>query len=75
VQTLVHPRSGAIIEGTLLPPGSVIKGTDRYDSTDGGWRTADLAAGGKVPLGGHVTWVRQTGLPTGAALRPSEYGD
>ena len=61
MQTNVHPYSGATIEGVRLPPGSVIREDDKYDSTDGKWRTADLIAGGKVPLGDHVLWVRQPG--------------
>lgn len=59
MQTLVHPRSGAIIEGVRLPPDSVIREDDKYDSSDGKWRTAHLIAGGKVPMGDHVIWVRQ----------------
>lgn len=61
MQTYVHPRSGATIEGVRLPSGSVIRKDDRYDSTDGKWHTADLIAGGKVPPGDHVLWVRQPG--------------
>ncbi len=59
MQTLVHPFSGAIIEGVQLPPGSVIREGDKYDSSDGKWRVAHLAAGSKVPRGNHVVWVRQ----------------
>lgn len=61
MQTLAHPRSGATIEGVRLPPGSAIRKDDMYDSSDGKWRTADLVAGGKVPVGDHVIWVRQPG--------------
>ncbi|MBM3271799.1 hypothetical protein FJY94_00725 [Candidatus Kaiserbacteria bacterium] len=61
MQTLTHPRSGTAIEGVRLPPGSAIRGDDMYDSSDGTWRTADSAAGGKVPRGDHVIWVRQPG--------------
>ncbi|MDP3778528.1 MAG: hypothetical protein Q8R30_00590 [bacterium] len=59
MQTLAHPRSGATLEGVRLPPGSVIRKDDKYDSSDGKWRTADIIAGGKVPMGDHVVWVRQ----------------
>ena len=61
MQTFIHPRSGAIIEGVRLPPGIVINKDDKYDSSDGKWRTANLIAGGKVPVGDHVVWVRQPG--------------
>ncbi len=61
MQTLTHPQSGATILGTQLPPGTTIKGDDYYDSNDGTWRTAHLIAGGKVPIGDHVVWVRQSG--------------
>ena len=59
MQPFVHSRSGATIEGTRLSPASVIYGDDKYNSSDGEWRTADLIAGGKVPLGDHVIWIRQ----------------
>ena len=61
MQTIAHPRSGATIEGVRLPPGSKIREDDQYDSSDGKWREAGLIAGGKVPLGDHVVWVRQPG--------------
>lgn len=61
MQTKVHPRSGTTIEGVRLPPGSLIRKDDKYDSSDGKWRTADLIAGGKVARGNHVVWVRQPG--------------
>lgn len=62
MQTLIHPQSGEAVEGIRLPPGSTICGDDKYDSTDGHWRTADSVAGGKVPEGDHVIWVRQPDL-------------
>lgn len=61
MQILAHPRSGATIEGVRLPPGSAIHEDDKYDSSDGTWRTADLVAGGRVPVGDHAIWVRQPG--------------
>ena len=61
MQTLVHSRSGAIIDGVRLPPGIVINTGDKYDSSDGKWRTADLIAGCEVPTGNHVVWVRHPG--------------
>lgn len=61
MQTLIHPVSGATILGVRLPPGTKISEGDKYDSTDGKWRTPDLIAGGTVPAGGHVIWVRQPG--------------
>jgi hypothetical protein len=62
MQTLVHPLSGATILGVRLPPGTTINEGDYYDSSDGTWRTAPIIAGGSVPRGNHVIWVRQ---PTG----------
>lgn len=59
MQTLIHPQSGETIEGIRLLPGALICRDDKYDSTDGNWRTADSAAGEKVPEGDHVIWVRQ----------------
>ncbi len=61
MQTLTHPHSGATILGVRLPPGTKISEKDLYDSSDGKWRSADLIAGGKVPVGDHVLWVRQPG--------------
>lgn len=61
MQTYAHPISGEKIEGVRLHPGRTIKRDDKYDSSDGKWRTADSVAGGPVPPGDHVTWVRQPG--------------
>ncbi len=62
MQTLIHhSRSGETILGVQLLPGATIGENDLYDSSDGRWRTADLAVGGKVPLGDRVVWVRQPG--------------
>lgn len=61
MQTLTHPRSGATILGVQLPPGTEIGKNDYYDSSDGKWRTAGLIAGGTVPVGNHVIWIRQPG--------------
>ncbi len=61
VELYTHPRSGTAIEGVRLPPGTIIRMDDKYDSSDGTWRAAELVAGGKVPVGDHVIWIRQPG--------------
>lgn len=59
MQTVTHRLSGKTILGVRLSPGTKIGEGDFYDSSDGEWRTADLVAGGEVPVGDHVVWVRQ----------------
>lgn len=53
----IHPISGQEIVGERLQPSTEIKPTDRYDSTDGKWRTPPFT-NMKVPVGSHVIWVR-----------------
>lgn len=67
MEILAHPTSGAIIEGVRLPPNSDIGKDDWYDSSDGKWRKAGSIAGGTVPEGNHVIWVRQRGPLSGNA--------
>lgn len=35
--TYTHPKSGEPISGIRLAPGTRVRATDRYDSTDGSW--------------------------------------
>jgi hypothetical protein len=72
-QTLAHPISGATIFGIRLVPGTKIGENDKYDSTDGKWRTAGLSAGGEVPVGNHVMWVRQPSLLSDKARTLLDY--
>lgn len=59
MQTHVHPRTGAAIEGVRLPPGSIISKRDWYDSSDGKWRKAGHVAGITLERGCTTIWVRQ----------------
>ena len=59
MQTYVHPRSGMVIEGVRLPPNSVIRMDDEYDSSDGKWRLAGLAAGNILQYGCMTIWIRK----------------
>ena len=61
MQILTHPRSGMTIEGVRLPPGSVIRKGDRYDSTSGEWETGDQAEGLTIQSRCDTIWVRQSG--------------
>lgn len=59
MQTFEHNLSGKNIIGTRLVPNSVLEPTDMYNSTSGTWEAAgSMHAGGKVPAGDHVYWVR-----------------
>ena len=66
MQIHVHPRSGAIIEGVRLPHGGVIRQDDRYDSSDGRWRTCSHVVGNAIQPGCTTVWVRQTPLSDNA---------
>ena len=58
MNTYAHPQSGEKIQGMKLAPGAKIQESDFYDSTSGRWIRCP-SAGGTVPEGGHVIWVRQ----------------
>ncbi len=51
MQTIIHPLSGATIQGVQLPHGTMITEGDLYDSTDGEWKE-----------NGNVSGISQYGL-------------
>lgn len=59
MQTVVHPKSGASIQGVRLPPGTMIAVGDLYDSTDGNWKENGYMAGLTIQPGCSTIWVRQ----------------
>lgn len=59
MQTHAHSRSGVTIEGVRLPPGSVICEDDKYDSSDGKWRTCGHVVGLTIQPGCVTIWIRQ----------------
>ncbi len=61
MQVHVHPRSGVVIEGVRLPPGSILRANDKYDSSDGKWREWGYAIGLIIRPGCETYWVRQPG--------------
>lgn len=57
----VHPRSGEILRGQLLPPRTELLPGDFYDSTRGNWEQQPLLAGCTIRPGCETLWVRPTG--------------
>ena len=61
--THVHPISGVTIEGELLPPGSILRTTDKYDSTDGTWSTNENVVGLTLQANAGAIWIRESVSP------------
>lgn len=54
-----HPRSGAVIEGTLLGAGTRLERADVYDSRTGKWESVPSAlVGTTIPQNHGATFVR-----------------
>ena len=57
----VHPKSGAVIVGMLLPPQTVLMPHDCYDSSTGEWENNPALAGLQLRGLCGATWVRPSG--------------
>jgi hypothetical protein len=56
IERIAHPKSGAEIEGRILPSGSKLKPTDLYASSTGKWLPNPVGATESIDNG--VVWVR-----------------
>ncbi len=58
-ETIRHPVSGEIIEGTPLKAGDVIRAGDKYDSTTGKWDELNWLVGKPIQDNCTTLWVRE----------------
>jgi hypothetical protein len=58
MQEHIHPQSGATLSGMRLAVGAILRQDDRYDSSDGKWRSCNHTAGNKIEPGCTTVWVR-----------------